>query len=84
VIRTSDNALVDFVPLPDLDVFAGALTPDGEFLYVTERDSNDVALIRIANDTFLFTITSSMRKCTTLEEVNLGGHGRAIQSVEHR
>ena len=23
---------------------------------------------------------SSMRKCTTLEEVNLGGHGRAIQS----
>ena len=27
---------------------------------------------------------SSMRKCTTLEEVNLGGHGRAIQSVEHR
>ena len=27
---------------------------------------------------------SSKRKCTTLEEVNLGGHGRAIQSVEHR
>jgi YVTN family beta-propeller protein len=56
VIRTSDNAVVDFVPLPGSDVFAGALTPDGVYMYVTERSSNDVALIRIANDTFLTTI----------------------------
>ncbi len=56
VIRTSDNAVVDFIALPGSDVFSGALTPDGEFLYVTERGSDNVAVIRIANDTFLFTI----------------------------